>query len=79
MPQKVPQSEAPEAPFLIEAPFLVIINSRLAAVKIYRKFHESNFEYVRKGPGVLGSQDLRISGSQGLRVSGSQGLRDGGF
>ena len=46
MPQKVPQSEAPEAPFLIEAPFLVIINRRLAAVKICRKFHESNFENV---------------------------------
>ena len=43
MPQKVPQSEAP---FLIEAPFLVIINRRLAAVKICRKFHESNFENV---------------------------------
>ena len=44
--KKVPQSEAPEAPFLIEAPFLVIINRRLAAVKICRKFHESNFENI---------------------------------
>ena len=43
----MPQSETPEAPFLIEAPFLVIINRRSAAVKICRKFHESNFENVR--------------------------------